>query len=398
VSVNAPAKLRELLAERSGTQPEEWFLVHKARFGMEVVFTSLRNSSGPGNVITQIFTCATAVNPILAAGLTPRYAEVSVDSLSLDSRLIAIEPADKGVVIQNTFGMISDDSARDIAIAARTAGLLVMEDSAHAVGRLARDESGAPVADVSIHSFGVEKLLSTKFGGAIWLNPKTNDEGYPQELRAGIAAALHNLVAPSARQRFAARTYRTQLRVLTRLPRAVSSRLRRLLVSAGLFDPPIAPRESLGVQAAPVGMSTWVASQAVQSLAAVAAVESQRSQAVAVYARGLRDSVHVPAHVASLVAEGMPEPLVRFPFYVESHERAEALIAVLTARGIPAGRWYRPALFPGAQDPAIYHYVQGSAELAVSEDAIMRVVNLPTNVTVERAQDIVALVKEHLGR
>ena len=68
----------------------------------------------------------------------------------------------------------------------------------------------------------------------------------------------------------------------------------------------------------------------------------------------------------------------------------------LSQRGVYAGRWYRPALFPGALDAAVYGYAPGDPRLAVSEDLVARLVNLPTNVSEERAREIVGHVRELL--
>jgi len=56
------SELARALAARTGTRPEDWFGVLKARSGMEVAFRVLREVRGPGSVLTQVFTCATAVD------------------------------------------------------------------------------------------------------------------------------------------------------------------------------------------------------------------------------------------------------------------------------------------------------------------------------------------------
>ncbi len=390
VNVTPEVALKNELARRSGTSPQDWYLVLKARYGMESAFTGLRTVAGEGAVVSQIFTCATAVNPILTAGLTPRYAEIDPNTFAIDPSRLRLGTDDRAVMIQNTFGVVSDEPARATAERARAAGAVVFEDSAHAVGRMARGTDGSPLADVSIHSFGVEKLLPTKFGGAIWLSPTLQASGYTADVRAAMARELQNIAAPSARQSFAARSYRNQLRVITRLPGRLGGVVRGAMIKAGLFDPPISAQESRGHQAAPVGMSSWVASTALTNLQAASRIEAQRSRAVAVYASALAGSVLMPAGASG---ESEAAPLVRFPFYVRDASTAEHMISELSRQGVPAGRWYRPALFPGAQDPSVYGYEPGSPDLAISEDAIARVVNLPTNVEPERAAEIAEMVK-----
>ena len=78
------AELREALASRTGTRPEDWFPVFKARYGMQVAFDAVRSVRGDGSVLTQLFTCCTAVDPIVVSGLRPRYADVGADTMGID--------------------------------------------------------------------------------------------------------------------------------------------------------------------------------------------------------------------------------------------------------------------------------------------------------------------------
>lgn len=370
------------LAARSGTAPEDWFVVLKARSAMEVVFRVLRELHGPGDVVTQIFTCATAVDPVIVAGLTPRYGEVDPATLALDPGRLELTGDVRAVVVQHTFGIIDDDAALRLRAAAHGAGALLLEDSAHAVTRFAR-HGGQPLADVSVHSFGAEKMLATKFGGAVWLNPALDPA-----VREPLERALTSLPAMSARLRLAVRSYRTQLRVLTRVPGALGGRLRDVLTRLGLHEPPVAPVERAGKLAhPPLRPSRWVLRTMADALAWSGHVLARRAATVAVYARELAD-LDVPAGIRGAA-------LVRFPLYAPDAASAERLITELAAAGVPAGRWYRPALFPGPTDSAVYSYEPGS--LPVTEDLVARVVNLPTTVGVREAERIAQVVRDVIG-
>ncbi len=212
MSVENELNIKDLLARRTGTSAQDWYLVSKARYGMQVAFTQLYRALGAGEVVTQLFTCATAVNPIVVSGLTPVYGEVSDSNISLDAHKLTFTQDTRAVVIQNTFGIVDSQNAQRIADRARSTGAVVIEDSAHCIAQMARDNSGQPIADISIHSFGAEKVLPTKFGGAIWVNPKFSHAQSP-EIREQLVNALSALPAPSAKTEFAMRTYRAQLRI-----------------------------------------------------------------------------------------------------------------------------------------------------------------------------------------
>ena len=85
---------------------------------------------------------------------------------------------------------------------------------------MARDEDGAPIADVSFHSFGVEKMLPTMFGGAVWVNPAMVHDAIARARSS--AEPCRPSSDRAARLRFAARTYRYQLALLNRRPSARS--------------------------------------------------------------------------------------------------------------------------------------------------------------------------------
>ncbi|WP_291377706.1 DegT/DnrJ/EryC1/StrS family aminotransferase [Demequina sp.] len=367
------------LADVTGTRAQDWFPVFKARYGMLEAFAALAATGTERAVVTQFLTCATAVDPILVAGMTPTYAEVSPATLSLDPDALELGSDTAAVVIQHTFGIVDQSAARRLAESARSVGALVCEDSAHCVGRMAIWPDGTPLADVSFHSFGAEKMLPTKFGGAVWVSPAMAD----RELRAAIVDRLLALKNPSPRLALAARTYRYQLAVLNRLPRGLSRRLRALLTATSVLAPPVAPAEREGRLAhAPVAASDWVAHGMASAMLTLPRVESGRARAVAAYVEELGDRVEVPAGITA------GQPLVRFPFLAPPDVDADAVVARLREQGVVAGDWYRPGLYPGAVDPEVYGYRPGDNAQPVTEDVIARLVNLPTNVEPERARQI----------
>ncbi|MGO3813641.1 MAG: DegT/DnrJ/EryC1/StrS family aminotransferase, partial [Cellulosimicrobium funkei] len=324
---------------------------------------------------------------VLVAGLRPVYAEVSPATVAIDPDRLAVGPDTRAVVLQNTFGIVDEPAARRLRDAARSVGALLVEDSAHCVGRLARDADGTPVADVSFHSFGVEKLLPTRFGGAVWVSPALDPA-----LRAATVAALDALPVVGPRLDLAARSFRTQVRVLNRLPGAAAGKVRGALTAVGAYEPAIAPVENRGGLAHPPQRpSAWVVDRMVDALRSSGDTEARRADTVAEYVRGLSGGVEVPAGI------GERAPLVRFPFFAPDAATADRLRAELTAAGFYGGKWYRPALFPGPDDPAVYEYTPGDDALATTEDLVARVVNLPTTVGVATARRLVEAVRSALG-
>lgn len=375
----ATGALARQLADRTGTNPGDWYFVFRTRYGMLQVFSALASQRPDASVVTQLLTCATAVDPIVVAGLKPVYAEISAETLSIDPAALSVNASDAAVVIQHTFGMIDDDAAGRVAAAAASRSILVCEDSAHCVGRMAMRKDGTPLADVSFHSFGVEKMLPTKFGGAVWVNPAMADRGLHDEIVGRLAA----LRAPSARLRAAARTYRVQRGLLNRLPSPVSRMVRPMLTTMGLFAPTIAPIETAGGLAhRAAGMSSRMAREVSEHVRRLASTEEQRARVTAAYATALGGAAELPAGATQ------GQPLVRFPFLVPVGVDADEVTRRLNSQGIVAGSWYRPVLFPGVGEPAVYGYDPDDAAVPVTDDVVARIVNLPTGVSLERADQI----------
>lgn len=109
------ASIAQIMASRTGTDPADWFLVFKARYGMQVAFEEIYAEMGAGEVATQLLTCCTAVDPILVAGLVPRYCEVSFDTAMIDFEALDASGELRAVVAQHTYGIVDDAATARLA-------------------------------------------------------------------------------------------------------------------------------------------------------------------------------------------------------------------------------------------------------------------------------------------
>lgn len=377
-NMGASQALLEAMAQCTGTKADDWFAVFKARQGMQVVLESVAGDVVRNEVVTQLFTCVTAIDPILEAGLVPCYADVSSATLAADLATVEVGAHTCAVVLQNTFGIIDAASARTLCDAAHAAGAVVAEDSAHCVGRMARDEHGNPLADVSVHSFGVEKILpGVYFGGAVWVNPAMPD----QEARSRMRSALGALVPVRGRVEKATRAYRNQMRVLTRLPHGAATVLRSKWERAGRLEPAVAEVERRGhVSHEPAAPSPWVAEQALAALQGLDANEQNRRACVSAYLQAFDDDALRALCVPQALLENPDQPLLRFPVFLGDPARADDAIAAIARLGFYAQAWPRPLLLPGVLDPAPYGIAQGTGAWPVSERLSEGVVALPCDM------------------
>lgn len=384
--------LAQRMAALTGTDARDWYLTYRARHGMLAALEAVRATCGDGEVLTQLFTCCTAVDPILAAGLDPVYGDVSAQTCSLDPALPLLGGRTRAVMLQHTFGIVDDASSQELAEKARAAGALVLEDCAHCVGRMARGADGSPVADVSFHSFGVEKMLPTLFGGAVWVNPSSAAGDDVRAVRERLAA----LPAPGSRYERLNASYRGTNRVLVHLPAALARPLRRALSSAGAFDPAVSDKERLGgVSHAPMRATRHACEAALGALEGYAASAEGRRRVVEAY-RGLLagiDGAEVPAAALS----GEAQPLLRFPVLLADARSADAAEAAILAAGYYTTAWYRPELGPGALDEAAYRVPADRSALRVNDRLVAGIVNLPTDIPENAAPRVVAALRASLA-
>lgn len=392
-------ELREALAERTGTDAHNWFPVFKARYGMQVVFRSIASLHGTGAVLTQLFTCCTAVDPIICSGFTPRYADVSEETMSIDASGFetaqAPNPNLRAVMLQHTFGLIDEQSSVRLSGAAAAAGALLVEDCAHCATRMARGLDGQPLADISLHSFGVEKILPTRFGGAVWVNPRLAETD--PRLHAELCQNLDALPDPPRRIDIVTKLYINQNRVFRRLPRALAGRARQVMANIGWYEPPITQAERRGrLQYKPMAMTPWMAHRAAEAIRALDANELARIRVVDLYRAELRDVAGL--RIPSCIDEGESQPLLRFPLFACDTETAERIIAAILAAGGYAERWYRPELFPGVSDEAAYGLDSlDRASVPVTQRLVAGAVSLPTEVSLDKAKLIAAAIRQTIA-
>lgn len=399
--------LRQALAAFSHTQAEDWFLCLKARFGMAVVFSTLRAQKGPGSILTCPYTCITAINPILAAKLTPIYADIDRSTLFASRPLAKFLHHDThALIMQHTLGMIGDKSyLRHFCDSHK---LLLIEDSAHALGRFARSGSASsslassardaspadprlnlPLADISIHSFGVEKVLTrTKFGGAIYLNPrlKKTDPALYETLKK----ALLSLPAPSSATSLRVRIYRPLNAALQRLPQSIKGSTRQLVTKLGLLEAAIFSYEQEGKQASPVNTNLFVNQQIISALPSLMSNYKLRQKNVSLYFQAFQATSSPNFHNLPAFTQVAKEPLLAYPILFSSPAQANAVYLKLKKAGFFIRRWYSPLLFPGPKNNHIYHYRPSSCPIA--EDVSLRILCLPTDLPPTQTKKLIALL------
>lgn len=129
----------------------------------------------PGDeVITTPITFAASANCVLYMGGTPVFADIDKETFNIDVEDIAkkITSKTKAIIPVDYTGQVVDlDAIKELV---KGTDIVVIEDSAHALGSKYKGERVGPIADMTEFSFHPVKTITTGEGGII----TTNNEDY----------------------------------------------------------------------------------------------------------------------------------------------------------------------------------------------------------------------------
>jgi dTDP-4-amino-4,6-dideoxygalactose transaminase len=137
-------------------------------------------------VITSPMTFPATVNAILQAGARPVFVDVLPDQLTIDPSLLkaAVTPRTRAILVVHLAGWPCEMD--EILHFARQAGLLVIEDAAHALGATYRGRRAGALGDAAVFSFYATKNITTGEGGMITTDRMDLIPGLRQERLHGI--------------------------------------------------------------------------------------------------------------------------------------------------------------------------------------------------------------------
>jgi dTDP-4-amino-4,6-dideoxygalactose transaminase len=188
-----PWKWSKLKKGKDTQEAEEWiknyfgaknaFVCDSGRTALFFGIKSMDIKEGD-EVAVQAYTCMVVINAIKMTGAKPVYIDVDTDfNMDPDDLSKKITDKTKLIIIQHTFGLPAQiDKIIDIA---KNHNIKTIEDCAHALGAKHRGKKLGTFADLSIFSFGSDKVLSCNRGGALI----TNNEKYAknfEELRSKL--------------------------------------------------------------------------------------------------------------------------------------------------------------------------------------------------------------------
>jgi len=382
ITTESNLALRKKLANYSNTDASDWYLCLKARYGMAAVYKAVFDVYGSSDVLTTPYTCITSVNPILVSYLKPIYADIDPTTLSITDASKHLTKRTRAICVQHTLGIINPEMKK-ISKLCKEKNLLLVEDSAHCLGRMAVNSKKEPIADISVHSFGVEKVLqNTKFGGAIYVNPALKKKD--PKLYDKIINHLLNLKEVPRSLDLKIKAYRGENAILQRIPNRMQNGFRNFLLKTKAYEPAVTPMEQRANQLPSYAITEFATEVALKHIGELSGNYARRAENVKIYQKYLQN-----AHDFHIVSDS-EDPLLAFPIVFEDVRRATDAYVALASSGFFIRRWYSPLLYPGPTDNRKYEYNPKMAPIAELMHA--RVLCLPTNLTTTQTKKLISIL------
>ncbi len=161
---NAEADLAQ--AVRADMRNGDVFAYASARGALAAVLRAAGIGHGD-QVVLSGFTCLAVPTAVVTVGAWPVYVDIDPASMNVTpaSIIAALGPLVRAVVLQHTMGNVAE--VRPVVQAARSRGIIVIEDCALSIGTR---REGFPVginADAAIFSMELSKTISTGWGGIL---------------------------------------------------------------------------------------------------------------------------------------------------------------------------------------------------------------------------------------
>ncbi|MFM7140729.1 MAG: DegT/DnrJ/EryC1/StrS family aminotransferase [Alphaproteobacteria bacterium] len=157
-------RFEQLLGARLGVRHALGASTGTAALHLAVLACGIR----PGDeVVTTPMTWVSTANVLLHAGAVPVFADVEPTTLNLDPARVAevLGPRTRAILPVHFAGLPCDEDAfLDLA---RSHGLFLVEDAAHALGASYKGRAIGSIADATMFSFHPAKNLTTGEGGAV---------------------------------------------------------------------------------------------------------------------------------------------------------------------------------------------------------------------------------------
>ncbi len=356
------------------------FFYLSGRSGLYNLLKALNLPQGT-EILIQAFTCQAVILPILANKLKPVYVDIENQSFSINPIDLEekISPKSKVLILQHSFGFTPSQRNKILSISKKY-NLLLIEDIAHGFDQTIIKQQNKQ--SIYLLSFGSSKALSSVYGGAISTNDKTiitllakqrqsflkKQPSFLFILRSLFYKPL-SLIIKQTYNLYIGKILHFILKTTKLLPFQITSKEKK-----GEFDNTLNKR-----------YPNALAFLLINQLEKFQRIEKQRKKISEYYLTNLNKKI-----VNNLLT--INNSLIRFP--ILSNNRHQ-LIKSLAKKNIFLGNWYNQVIAPKGINLDKIMYEKGSCPQA--EKIAQKIVNLPTNITIQQAEKICQLIQKELS-
>lgn len=355
-------KLKESL-QQLFPQTQAIFLFNAGRSALMLGLKALNLPPG-SKILLQAFTCSTVPNAILWNSLTPEYLDIQKEDFNLNPDILPQNPVAKALIVQHTFGQPAN--MEKITTYCQKKKLYLIEDGAHSLGATYREKKIGSFGDITMLSFGRDKIISSVFGGALLVNNKNLvkpvENLYQSLPYPSFSWTAQQLLHPP----ITFLSKKTYSFYLGKLILFLSQKTK--LISKAIYPkerdqqtPPFFPRR----------LPEPLASLANHQLQKLTRFNRQRQKNAFYYQENLRQSkITKPLW--------NPEGIyLRYPILLEKPEK---LKLYLKKHGVIIGKHWYPQPITPANNLSLLNYQKGQCPIA--EETCRQCLNLPTHPTI----------------
>ncbi len=353
-------------------------LFFSGRSALYNLLKSLNLKSGD-EVLVQAFTCEAVVLPIIALNLKPVYVDIENQSFSMNPIDLEKKLSKKAkvLILQHTFGITPSYRETIISIIKKHK-LVLIEDIAHGVNKLKVKSQKLKInKHFYLLSFGRSKSLSSVFGGAIiGDNKKIMNKLKKITLNYPSYSTIFKLLLYKPIVYLIKLTYNIYL---GRIIHYLAKKLRLLTLE-------ISKKEKQGQfdeffnKAYPNALAILLLNQ----FKRFKSIQNQRKKTVEYYHQNLKIYCHPELDSRS--------SLIRYPLLVNN---PSLILKKMAKFGIFLGNWYNQPVAPKGLSLDRVEYNLGSCPVA--EKTCEKIINLPTNITLNQAKRVVELLLKTLN-
>lgn len=365
------------------------FQTNSGRTALYLLLKSL-NLPSKSEILIQGFSCVLVPNAVLQAGYRPIICEIEGNTFNFDLDQIQTKISTKTRVwiVQHTFGLMPD--MQKIKEICNKYDLILIEDCAHSLGSIQKEQKAGTLGDAAIFSFGRDKIVSSVAGGLAVIN--NNNDIWRQRL-----IQEYNKLPPISKRLEQQSLFFTILGgwFLPLYHLIIGKIALKISLLLKLIPDIYTKEEAKGTNLFEGGskFSALLSTVLYKQLLNFDKSKIHRQKLALIYSKEFgieyyRGSVYL-----------------RFPLNLEKispncsnyFELYNKILKKLRKEGIFAGLWYTRLFITPQADLTKFGYVTGS--LPITERLLdYRVLNLPTNIntSIKDAQRIVSIIKSSL--